>query len=56
MASGTDTQIHASTHTDNPHRINLKKPGALRPVASARTPGLKTLHYSNLELYSHWQI
>ena len=30
---------HASTHTDDPHRINFKKPGARHPQAG--TPGLK---------------
>ena len=32
---------HACTHTDDPHRINFKKPVSLQPVASA--PGLKIL-------------
>ena len=25
---GADTDPHANTHTDDPHRINSKKPGA----------------------------
>ena len=32
-----NTQIH--THTDDPHRINFKKPGTHRPMAG--TAGLK---------------
>ena len=35
----THTQTHTCTHTDDPHRINFKKPGAL--VCGRRTPGLK---------------
>ena len=26
----TQTHTHANTHTDDPHRINFKKPGARR--------------------------
>ena len=31
----TYTHIYANTHTDDPHRINFKKPGAGWPVAGA---------------------
>ena len=29
------TRTHMNMHTDDPHRINFKKPGARRPAASA---------------------
>ena len=38
---GADTHTHANTHshthTDDPHRINFKKPGARRPAARPRS-------------------
>ena len=30
------THTHIHTHTDDPHRINFKKPGVRRPQAGAR--------------------
>ena len=32
LGADTHKQIHTHTHTDDPHRINFKKPGACRPV------------------------
>ena len=32
----THMHTHTNTHTDDPHRINFMKPGARRPMASAR--------------------
>ena len=44
------TDTDASTHTDNPHRINFKKPGECRPQAGIHglkvvKKLLKTSHY-----------
>ena len=36
IASGADTHTHTNTHTNDPHRINFKKPGVRRPAAGAR--------------------
>ena len=41
---------HTHTHTDNPHRINFKKPGARRPQASARLVKNDEISYKNLEM------
>ena len=38
------THTHTHAHTDDPHRINFKKPGARWPMAG--TPGLKTFRYT----------
>ena len=40
----THTHTHTNTNmqTNNPHKINFKKPGMCQPVASA--PGLKTVY------------
>ena len=31
----THTHTNTDTHTDDPHRMNFKKPGMSRPVAGA---------------------
>ena len=33
---GGDTHANTHTHTDDPHRINFKKPGAHWPLAGTR--------------------
>ena len=38
----THTHTHTNTHTDDPHRINFKKPGRA-PACGQRTPGLKII-------------
>ena len=41
----TNTQANTHTHTDNLHRINFKKPGAL--AKGQRAPDLKTLKHKS---------